>query len=314
MFSHYHFFCFRHLLCLPLFTLVAACTPTSPTPPNPAPATPATAAAVATAAPAAPSTAVVASEEFWGRLADEREVKLFTLDNGRGLRVRLCELGATIVSIETPDRQKHTADVVLGYDNLDGYAKDYSCFGAVVGRVANRIANAQFTLDEQTYKLAVNNAPGGKPCSLHGGKKGFNRVLWKGSLGKGEDPSVVFYYRSVDGEEGYPGNLDVYVTYTVLPDNSLRVEYAATTDKPTPVNLSQHSYFNLAGEGSGDILHHRLTLAASRYTPVNAGLIPTGALLSVKNTPFDFSVSREIGERIDEKHPQLALGGGYDHN
>jgi aldose 1-epimerase len=278
-------------------------TGTAPAPATPAPATP---------APAAPKQV---TKETWGKLADGRTASIFTLDNGRGLRVRISDFGGAIISIETPDRAGKIADVALGYKTLDNYANDTGTYlGSVVGRVANRIANGQFTLDGVTYKLALNNAPADIPCSLHGGKIGFDKVLWDTAIVNGVNPAIVLKYRAKDGEEGFPGNLDVTITYTLLPDNTLRVRYDAVTDKATPVNISQHSYFNLAGEGEGTVLEHRLTVAGSKITPVTAGLIPTGELLPVKDTPFDFTTPRAIGERIADKHQQIVFGFGYDHN
>jgi aldose 1-epimerase len=256
--------------------------------------------------------------EKWGTLPDGREASLFTLDNRRGLRVRISNYGAIIVSLETPDNKGVVADIVLGYDNLEGYLRDSGTyFGAVVGRVANRIAGGKFSLDGKTYELAKNNAPGGLPCALHGGITGFDKVLWDATplVDKLGAQQLRLRYRSVDGEEGYPGNLDATVTYTLAHNAKiLHVDYEAVTDAPTPVNLSQHSYFNLAGAGVGDILKHELLIAAFQFTPVNAGLIPDGRVLSVKGTPFDFLEPRAIGRRINADHEQLALGGGYDHN
>ncbi|MDR0901499.1 MAG: galactose mutarotase, partial [Opitutaceae bacterium] len=254
--------------------------------------------------------------EKWGALPDGRAVSIFTLDNGRGLRVRVSDFGAVIASIETPAKNGVVDDIALGYPALAGYMEDAAgtYFGSVVGRVANRIGKGRFTLDGKTYKLATNNTPGGLPCTLHGGKIGYNKVLWTARVIPGESPSVVLSYRSPDGEEGFPGNLDLTVTYTVRPDNTLRIEYAAVTDKATPVNLSQHSYFNLAGEGNGTILNHRLRIGASRTTPVDIGLIPTGRLQPVAGTPLDFLQPHAIGERVDAADEQLKFGAGYDHN
>ncbi|MDR3229645.1 MAG: galactose mutarotase [Puniceicoccales bacterium] len=280
------------------------------------------------AAPAAPKTSTMSTtdttsstaakpvtKQSWGKLADGRAVSLYTLDNGKGLRVRVSDYGALLVSIEVPDKTGKIADVALGYNTLDGYVNDTGTyFGAVVGRVANRIANGKFSLGGKTYTLFTNNTPADIPCSLHGGKVGFDRAVWNAAPASDGTPAIVLKYLSKDGEEGYPGNLSVTVTYTLLPDNTLRVRYAAVTDKATPVNLSQHSYFNLAGEGNGTILEHKLTLNAPKLTPVTAGLIPTGEFLTVKDTPFDFTTPRTIGERINDKHQQLAFGAGYDHN
>ena len=246
------------------------------------------------------------------------DVFLYTLDNGRGLKVQICNYGAILVSIQTPDKKGVPGDVALGFPTFEDYLKNSSNHGAVVGRVANRIAHGKFTLDGATYTLATNNSPGDIPCSLHGGNVGFNQKIWTPSepgLYGGTNPGIKLSYTSKDGEEGYPGNLDVSVTYVLLANNTLRVTYEAQTDKATPVNLSQHCYFNLAGEGSGTILDHQVLLNASRYTPVNAGLIPTGELRPVAGTPFDFTKPHAIGERIAANDPQLAFGpGGYDHN
>lgn len=251
----------------------------------------------------------------FGKLPDGREAQLYTLTNSRGARVDITDYGATIVRLFVPDRTGQLDDVVLGYNRVEDYVKASPFFGAVVGRVGNRIAHGRFTLDGQTYTLATNNTPGGIPCHLHGGQVGFDKVLWTGELLTVNGAKALrLTYRSRDGEEGYPGNLDVSVTYTLGEDNSLRCDYAATTDRATPVNLTQHSYFNLRGEGRGDILSHRLQLHAARFTAVNAGLIPTGELAPVAGTPLDFTTANLIGERIDAAHEQLRFAGGYDHN
>ena len=254
--------------------------------------------------------------EDWGRLPDGRPVHLYTLASANGLRVRIATLGATIVSVETPDRDGRLSDIALGYATVAEYLAGTAYFGAVVGRVANRIAQGKFTLDGITHTLATNNAPAGIPCSLHGGSAGFDKVLWDAvPVEDATSSSLVLVYQSKDGEEGYPGNLRANVTYTLLPDNTLRVTYDATADRATPVNLSQHSYFNLGGEGCGrDVLGHTLQLHAAHYTPVTPGLIPTGEIAPVAGTPFDFTQPHPIGERINATHPQLAHGAGYDHN
>jgi len=269
--------------------------------------------------PAAAPVSTAVSAEVWGKLPDGREARLFTLENSLGLRVRICELGAAITSIEAPDRDGRSAAVTPGYDDLAAHAADGAAMGVIVGRVANRIAGAKFTLDGATYPLAANNAPGGLPCSLHGGRHGFNRRLWRGEITRDKSgaPGVTLAYRSAAGEEGYPGNLDVEAAYT-LRGNALEIRFRATCDAPTPVNLAQHTYFNLAGTGGGgapprDILDHTLQIAADTYLPVNAGLIPTGEFAPVAGTPFDFREPRRIGGRIADTHPQLRLGGGYDH-
>lgn len=248
----------------------------------------------------------------FGKLPDGREARLHSLVNARGARADITDYGAIIVRLLVPDRAGRLADVVLGYERVEDYVRANPYFGAVVGRVGNRLGGGRFTLDGRTYELATNNAPGGLPCHLHGGNVGFDKVLW--TVESATPASITFRYLSRDGEEGYPGNLDVRVTYTLGEDNALRVDYHATTDRPTPVNLTQHSYFNLKGEGEGDILDHVLTLRASRTTPVNAGLIPTGELAPVAGTPLDFTTPRRIGDRVDDAHEQLRFGRGYDHN
>lgn len=251
----------------------------------------------------------------FGNLPDGRPVTLYTLEASPGLAVEVMDYGATIVSLRAPDRAGELADVALGFSTLEGYLGQSPYLGCIVGRVANRIANARFTLAGKTYVLAANNSPGGLPCSLHGGKVGFDKVLWTAEPGEHEGrPALRLNYASPDGEEGYPGNLQVRVVYSITRDNALRIDYEAVADAATPVNLTNHSYFNLKGEGNGDVLDHELTLQASRYTPVNRGLIPTGAVEPVHGTPFDFTTPHRIGERIDAAHPQLQFGGGYDHN
>ncbi|HEY4246241.1 MAG TPA: aldose epimerase family protein [Lacunisphaera sp.] len=254
-------------------------------------------------------------KKLFGKLSDGRPVTLYTLTGPRGLIVQIMDYGATVVSILTPDRAGKIADVALGFSNLDDYVRKSPYFGAVIGRVGNRIAHARFTLDGKTYKLAANNSPGDLPCSLHGGRVGFDKVMWQAhSTEVGGLPALRLDYLSKDKEEGYPGNLQVSVLYSMTPDNGLRVDYEATTDAATPVNLTNHSYFNLKGEGNGDALDHELTLHASYYTPVDKGLIPTGEINPVKGTPFDFTTPHRIGERINLVNEQLKFGGGYDHN
>jgi aldose 1-epimerase len=231
----------------------------------------------------------------------------FTLRNAHGIEVKATTFGATITSIVTPDRAGERGEITLGFDTPNEYVKNTPFFGALVGRYGNRIARARFVLDGQTYTLAANNGPN----HLHGGVVGFDKVMWKGEALTGKS-GVVFSRRSPDGEEGYPGNLDVRVTYTLTDDNELVVDYHAVTDKATPVNLTQHTYFNLAG--TGDILGHQVMIDADRYTPVDSTLIPTGELAPVAGTPFDFRKSTAVGARIDQPHPQLKSAGGYDHN
>jgi aldose 1-epimerase len=242
-------------------------------------------------------------KEPFGELPDGTPNDIFTLTNGRGLKARLMTYGAILVSLEVPDRNGKPADIVLGYDSLDGYVQNNPYFGSIVGRYGNRIAKGRFTLDGVTYELATNNGEN----HLHGGIKGYDKVVWKAEPVHGEgEVGVKFSHLSPDGEEGYPGNLNISVTYTLTDRNELELTYEATTDKATPVNLTHHSYFNLAGEG--DILGHELMINADAYTPVDAGLIPTGEIRPVKDTPFDFTTPHTIGERIAQ------VEGGYDHN
>ena len=229
----------------------------------------------------------------FGKLKDGSAVEVFTLTNAKGVEVRAITYGGIIQSWKVPDKAGKLADVVLGFDTIDGYQTDHPFFGAIIGRYGNRIGNAQFSLDGQTYKLAANNGPN----NLHGGAKGFDKQLWTGEIVKSDRGQAVAFSRtSPDGEEGFPGTLKVRVTYILTDQNGLIVEYEATTDKATPVNLTQHSYFNLAGEGSGTILDHQLMINADRYTPVNDTLIPTGELAPVAGTPFDFRKPTRIGD------------------
>jgi aldose 1-epimerase len=231
----------------------------------------------------------------FGKMPDGQAVEMFTLTNKNGVEVRAISYGGIITSIKVPDRDGRMGDIVLGFDSIDGYLGEHPFFGAIIGRYGNRIAKAQFTLDGRTYQLAANNGPN----HLHGGVKGFDKVLWRGEAASGGN-SVTFSRTSPDGEEGYPGALSVRVTYTLTDANELVVEYHATTDKATPVNLTQHSYFNLTGDGSSDILGHELTLHADRYTPVDNTLIPTGELAPVEGTPFD-SASRPRSARASTR-------------
>ena len=247
----------------------------------------------------------------FGQLPDGTAVEIFTLTNASGVEVRTIPYGAIIVSIKVPDRTGRLDDVVLGFDALDGYAKGHPFFGSIVGRYGNRIAKGRFVLDGQTYQLATNNGPN----HLHGGVKGFDKQLCQGEpFDRDGNAGVVFRLVSPDGDEGYPGTVNVRVTYTLTPANELTVEYQGITDRPTPINLTQHSYFNLAGEGRSDILGHRLTIDADRFTPVDKALIPTGELAPVEGTPFDFRRPTAIGARIADDNEQLRNGNGYDHN
>jgi len=255
--------------------------------------------------------AAATTKKPFGKTPDGQPVDLYVLTNKSGAEVSITNFGGALVTLKLPDRNGKLADIILGFDNVDGYVADKSYFGALVGRYGNRIGHAQFVLDGKTYTLAKNNGEN----SLHGGIKGFNKGLWTARIlsAKGGQ-SLELSYFSKDGEEGFPGNLKVTVIYTLTDANTLKIEYAATTDKKTVVNLTNHAYFNLAGQGSGDILGHLLTIQADQFTPVDSGLIPTGELRDVAGTPFDFRKSTAIGARIDQADEQLKLGGGYDHN
>jgi aldose 1-epimerase len=248
----------------------------------------------------------------FGNAATGEAVKLFTFRNAHGIELQLTNYGGIITSIKTPDRAGKFADIVLGYDNLDGYVRASPYFGAIVGRYANRIARGRFTLDGTTYTLAINNGPN----SLHGGVRGFDKVVWTAQPFQNRDgEGVGLEYTSPDGEEGYPGTLRARVTYALTPDDRLIVDYQATTDKATPVNLSQHTYWNLVGNASRDILGHVLTINANAITPVDSTLIPTGEIAPVGGTPFDFRTPTAIGARIDQRqNTQIRYGNGYDHN
>jgi aldose 1-epimerase len=247
----------------------------------------------------------------FGQTPDGKAVEAFTLTNGNGLAVRAATYGGTIVSLSVPDRDGHVADVVLGHDSLEGYIGDSNYFGAIIGRFANRIAKARFTLDGKTYQLAANNGPN----HLHGGRTGFDRVVWRPAVYCTDRAAgLALSYTSPDGEEGYPGDLDVRVTYTLTDRNELVVEYLATTDRPTPVNLTQHTCFNLAADGAGHILGHLLRINAGLMTPVDENLIPTGELAPVAGGPFDFRTLTAVGARIAADDEQLHRGRGYDHN
>jgi aldose 1-epimerase len=251
----------------------------------------------------------------FGRLPDGRETHLYTLRHANGFHVEISDYGGTVVRLLAPDRQGKLADVVLGFGSVEPYPKQSPYFGSLIGRVGNRIAQGRFTLDGRTYQLATNNTPGGLACTLHGGLVGFDKVVWEAeSTTRERQPALRLHYTSRDGEEGFPGTLKVEVVYSLTADNGLRIDYTATTDKATPVNLTNHSYFNLAGEGNGTILDHVLTVNARRYTPVDKGLIPTGEIASVTGTPFDFTKPHAIGESVNADHEQLRFGGGYDHN
>lgn len=251
---------------------------------------------------------VDAARAHYGTLPDGRAVERFVLARD-ALRVGILTFGGIIDSIEVPDAAGVLANVVLGYRDLPGYlGAPNTYFGSIIGRYGNRIARGRFELDGATYTLAVNNPPG----ALHGGVTGFDKVVW--SVARATPTLLQLHYVSADGDQGYPGQLDVQVTYALEADGGLRIAYRATTDAPTVVNLTNHSYFNLAGEASGDILNHVLTIDAGRYTPVDAAMIPTGELAPVAGTPFDFRAPHTIGARIREADPQIVTALGYDHN
>ncbi|WP_329742014.1 aldose epimerase family protein [Dyella sp. A6] len=256
--------------------------------------------------------AATAQKSLFGTLPDGRAVDAVTLDNGHGIRVRVITFGARVQSIVTPDRNGHPADIALGYGSLEGYLGKRQFFGATVGRFANRIAKGRFTLDGKTYQLPTNDGPN----SLHGGTKGFDMQLWKIlSIKQGKAASVSMRYVSPDGDQGYPGTLTVTATYTLYPDDRLTIDYQATTDKPTIVNISNHTYWNLNGEGSGTVFNQRMMIPAAQITPVDATQIPTGAFRDVAGTPFDFRKAKPIGADIHDGHSrQLLIGLGYDMN
>lgn len=247
----------------------------------------------------------------FGATEEGQTVQLYTLTNAQGMRVAITNYGGIVTSLWVPDRDGSLGDVVLGYDRLEDYLEASPYFGAIVGRYGNRIANGRFTLDDADYSLAVNNGAN----HLHGGIKGFDKVVWDAEPFVGQDEvGLLLNYTSVDGEEGYPGNLTVAVTYALTNENELRVEYLMTADQATVANVTHHGYFNLAGHASGDILGHEVMLDADRFTPVDEGLIPTGELRDVTGTPMDFRTPIAIGERIDDEYEQIGFGAGYDHN
>lgn len=246
----------------------------------------------------------------WG-VVDGKSVSLYRLTNANGMQADISNYGAIVTRLTAPDRNGRFDDVVLGYETVAEYVADTPYFGAIVGRYGNRIAKGRFTLDGVEYELAVNN----EPNHLHGGIKGFDKVIWDAEPGQdAQGAHLRLTYISEDGEEGYPGTLKSTVVYTLSNNNELKIDYAASTDKATVVNLTHHGYWNLAGQGSGDILGHELMLNADRTTPVDSTLIPTGELKPVKGTPFDFTTPHKIGQRIDADDEQIKFGGGYDHN
>jgi aldose 1-epimerase len=246
----------------------------------------------------------------FGRAGDAI-VQIYSLTNVHGIEARIMTYGATLVSLRTPDRTGHFSNIILGFDTLDSYLAGVPYFGATVGRYANRIANGRFTLGGKSYQLPQNNAPN----SLHGGKQGFDKRVWTAEpIPTPTGASLRLSYVSAAGEEGYPGELTAHVTYRLNDDDSLAIDYEATSTAPTPVNLANHAYFNLTGDSQNTILNHLLKINADRFTPVDATLIPTGEMRVVAHTPFDFRTPQTIGRRINDQDEQLRLGGGYDHN
>ena len=247
----------------------------------------------------------------FGKTTEGQAVEIYTLRNANGAEADIMTYGGIVQKLTMPDKNGKFADVVLGFDDLPGYIDKSPYFGALIGRYGNRIGGARFTLEGKTYTLATNNGPN----SLHGGLKGFDKVVWTARpMQTSQGPALILTYASLDGEEGFPGNLMVTATYTLTDDNALKLECTAVTDRPTVVNLTHHSYFNLSGQGNGDILGHIVYINADQTTPVDAGLIPTGEFKSVAGTPFDFRNPTAIGARINEPDVVLQYGPGYDHN
>ena len=259
-----------------------------------------------------PASSHSVTDAAFGSTASGEEVRLYTLMNSKGQEAKITNYGGIVVSLEVPDREGKLGDVMLGYDNLADYIKDTPYFGALIGRYGNRIAKGKFSLGGKTYELATNDGPN----ALHGGLKGFDKVVWNAEpLGGGEDSAgLVLTYVSQDGEEGYPGTLSVKVTYRWTNDSELRIDYEAMTDKPTVLNLTNHAYFNLKDGGASSILDHALMIQADGFTPIDETLIPTGEIRPVEGTPFDFRQATAIGARIGDDNEQLKFGLGYDHN
>ncbi|GAB5560784.1 MAG: galactose mutarotase [Synoicihabitans sp.] len=274
-----------------------------------------TALCLSAASSATAATKATVTMASFGHTKSGEAVQIYTLTNRNGLSADIMTYGGTVVRLMTPDRNGQLGDIALGFDNVTDYENKSPYFGCIVGRYGNRIADGKFSLDRKNYTLAVNNVSDTVNAHLHGGDKGFDKVVWKARpVIKGHDAGLILWHTSADGDEGYPGNLKMKVTYFLTDNNALSIHYHATTDKATPVNLTNHTYFNLAGEGIGDINGHFLTLNADHYTPVDAGLIPTGQIAPVAGTPMDFTSPRAIGERNNAEHEQITFGGGYDHN
>lgn len=249
------------------------------------------------------------TQSVYGKLPDGSEVYLYGLKNAHGVQMSVITYGGRIVSLKVPDRNGNIENVVLGFDKLEDYVADNPFFGALIGRYGNRIAKGTFSIDAQEYCLAINDGPN----HLHGGNTGFDRVLWHAEPIEAEQPALKLTYFSPDGEEGYPGNLNVTVVYTLTNDNTVEIDYRATTDKTTIINLTQHAYFNLAGDFSKDILNHEVTINADAFLPIDETSIPTGEIKKVKGTPFDFKSPKQVGEQIGIANEQLEKGRGYDH-
>ena len=247
----------------------------------------------------------------YGETADGLAVSLFTLKNRNGLTTQITNYGGTVTCLQVPDREGRFANIVLGYDTLAEYEAGAAFFGALIGRFGNRIAGGRFELDGEVHQLATNTHPN----HLHGGDRGFDKIVWDAKAEiTANGPSLVLKYLSVDGEEAYPGNLDIIVRYTLAHNDSLIIEYRADCDRATPLNLTHHGYFNLTGDPGNDVLGHEMEIHADHFTPVNSSLIPTGEIAPVAGTPFDFRAPVTVGARINEGHEQLLFGGGYDHN
>jgi aldose 1-epimerase len=298
-------------LSLAFFALLAGCDRSEAPPRADQSAAPAAGPAAEVAEAASTAVKANVTRAPFGAAADGTSVELFTMTNAGGMQVQATNYGGAVTSIKVRDRSGALGDVALGFASMEGYRDNSPYLGVIVGRYANRIAGAQFRLDGRTYKLPANDGSN----TLHGGVKGFDKVVWKAEpFERPGEVGVVLTHVSPDGDQGFPGTLSARVTYTLTDRNELAIDYHATTDKTTVVNLTQHTYFNLAGEGSGAVLDHQLMLNADRYTPVDAKLIPAGEPANVDGTPFDFRTAHAIGERINADHPQLKIGKGYDHN